>query len=91
METPSRPFSTRRNFPLENVVSMRSSLLFCVKFPQKTSSRRRKEVQNCSTFQHCRTDEKDLNRAVSCAGSCSRADMSLDSSSWRVSNELVLL
>ena len=69
---PLRPFSTRRNFPrgatfpLENVMSMRSSLLLCVKFPQKNSSRRRQKVENCSTFQRCRSAEKALNMAVSC-------------------------
>ena len=47
-------------------MSMRSSLLLCVKFPQKNSSRRRQEVENCSTFQRCRIAEKDLNMAVFC-------------------------
>ena len=47
-------------------MSMHSSLLLGVKFTQKYSSRRRREVENCSIFQRCRTAEKDLNMAVSC-------------------------
>ena len=54
------------SFGAENVMSMRSSLLLCVKFAQKNSSRWREVVENCSTFQRCRTVEKDLNMAVSC-------------------------
>ena len=53
-----RVFRAERHFPLENVMRMRSSLLLCVKFPQKNSSRRRQKVENCVTFQRCRTAEK---------------------------------
>ena len=67
-----RPFSTKRNFPCgatfsaRNVMSMRSSLLLCVKFPQKIPLLQRQQVENCSTFKRCRTAGKDLNMAVSC-------------------------
>ena len=47
-------------------MNMRSNLLLCIKFTQKNSSRRCQKVENCSTFQRCRTAEKDLNVAVSC-------------------------
>ena len=39
-------------------MSMRSSLLLCANFQLKNSSRRCQEVENCSTFQRCRTAEK---------------------------------
>ena len=45
-------------------MSMRGSLLLCVKFPQKNSSRPCQEVGNCSIFQRSRTAEKELNRTV---------------------------
>ena len=61
-------FLAKGHFPLENVMSMRSSLLICVKFLQKNSSRWRQEVENCSTFQRCRTAGKDLNMAGAAVG-----------------------
>ena len=59
-------FRAERHFPLENVMSMRSSLLLCEKIPQKNSSRRRQEVEDSSTFQRCQTAEKGLYLTVSC-------------------------
>ena len=72
-------FRAERHFLLENVMSMRSSLLLCVNFPPKNSSRRRQEVKNYSTFQHCLTVGKDF-VAVSC-WELQWVHMSLDSSS----------
>ena len=59
-------FRAEQHFPPKNVMSMRSSSLLCIKFLQKNSFRWRKEVENCLTFQRCRTEEKDLNMAITC-------------------------